>query len=180
MESIPEVPTIIPASMASTIIFDGPPVEEEGELVAARAPVPGSSSRPGSGGRSSGGRRRRSPSRAWSEHVNLSDSGPRSRKAGRRSSQGSRGAASTRPRGRNCWTSSWRSRGWGDHKTSTARSPCPGARPAASQLVGTRTSPRRAQELRAPDTRFPQALRPGASTRAVAKPAASSVAREGD
>ena len=36
VESIPEVPTIIPASMASTIIFDGPPVEEEGELVAAR------------------------------------------------------------------------------------------------------------------------------------------------
>ena len=36
VESIPEVPTIIPASMASTIIFDGRPVEEEGELVAAR------------------------------------------------------------------------------------------------------------------------------------------------
>jgi len=36
VESVPEVPTIIPASMASTLIFDGPPVEEEGELVAAR------------------------------------------------------------------------------------------------------------------------------------------------
>ena len=36
VESVPEVPAIIPASMASTIIFDGPPVEEEGELVAAR------------------------------------------------------------------------------------------------------------------------------------------------
>ena len=146
VESVPEVPAIIPASMASTIIFDGPPVEEEGELVAARRTGAGSSSRPGSSGRSSGGRRPQNPSRAWSERVNLSDSGPRSRKAGRRCCQGSRGAASTRPRGRNCWTSSWRSRGWGDHKTSTARSPCPGARPAASS----RTSPRRAKGVARP------------------------------